>query len=293
MKKSTFTLVLCAYSLFFGACQKENNQPIKQGILFLGHTYQSETEVDERLEKLDLKRYEHIWLGGDICGASDRKPSTSEYINTLFGINKAGNHWALGNHDIHDNNYHWIKEATGKPEFYAEYNDGLTVVVINTNLYAPDCDRLEEQYQMFKNVCDTISKSSHLIILGHHVVWNHVREIPNLWEQANGNKPFWEARCQPNSRFEQVMYNELIKVQNRGVQVMILAGDFGQKAKSFQQKADSGILFFGSGIDRSNRYMPDSLKDSAKDLILFFHHDKVKRTLDWQFLDLDSLVQEK
>lgn len=292
MKKLIFKIVISSYCLLLVACQKETDHSIKGGILFLGHTYQSETEVDERLVKLGLDRYEHIWLGGDICGASDRKRSTVEYVNNLFNLNKAGNHWALGNHDIHDNNYHWIEEVTGKPEFYTEYNDGLTVMVINTNLYEPECDRLAAQYEMFKNVCDTISESSHLVVLSHHVVWNHVREIPNLWERANANKPFWEARCEPNSRFEQVMYNELIEVQNRGVQVLILAGDYGQKEKYFQQKANSGIWFFGSGIDHSNRYMPDSLKDSAKDLILFFQHDKVEKTLDWQFLDLDSLVQK-
>jgi hypothetical protein len=232
-------------------------------------------------------------LGGDICGNSDKEYSTLEYINEVFKVDQPGNYWAVGNHDVLSGNYDWLEKITGRKDFYTTSHKGITVMVLNTQLKPSECKRLQSQYEMFQNVCDTINESSHLIILSHSVIWNHVEGMPNLWHRANANKPYWESRCEPRSRFQHVLYKRLVEVQKRGIQVVFISGDYGQKEKQFQYRCKEGLWFIGSGIDRSNRYIPDSLKETSKDLILLLDHSPENRTLNWKFLDLDSLLDEQ
>lgn len=279
------------FLLAFISCTKAPPQTIPNSILFLGHTYASPAALDKRIENLDYRHFDHIWLGGDICAQSDHYKSTLKYINDILEVDDPQNYWALGNHDILAGNYDWIQETTGKPDFYARYHKGMTVMVLNTNLEAPACDRLAQQADMFMHLTDTISASSHLIILSHYIIWNHVKGTPNLWHRANANNPYWQFRCDDKrSRFEDGMYQRLVEVQKRGVQVIFISGDYGQKEKSFQYQTATGIWFLASGIDHSNKYMPDSLKSSAKDKVLLFDHYPAERQLHWTFLDLDSLL---
>ena len=294
MKKKLFLRILFILLLFLNiaACKNKQEPFIPNSVMFLGHTYTSDTTIDNRLEQLNLNQYEYIWLGGDICAKSDNKYATLEYINEVFKVDQPGNYWALGNHDVSSGNYDWIEEITGKKEFYTQNHNGMTVMVLNTSLKAPECDRLQSQYTMFENVCDTIQNSSHLIILSHHVIWNHVSGMPDLWHRANANYPYWESRCISKSRFQHVLYSRLVEVQNRGVQVVFISGDYGQKDKFFQFQSKEGIWFLASGIDHSNRHFSDSLKEISKDRVLLLQHSPGNRTLNWKFLDLDSLIQE-
>ena len=242
---------------------------------------------------MDLSQYENIWLGGDICAQSSRKEETLDYIDGLFDVGKEGNHWALGNHDVTTKRYDWIKERTKRPDFYSEYNDGMTVMVLNANWYEPECEKLEEQYTMFENVCDTIQKSSHLVLLSHHIIWSDIEGMPSMWEKANANKPFWESKCgtPETSRFQDILYDQLVEVQKRGVQVVFISGDYGQKDKFFEEQTDDGVWFLASGIDRHNRHFSDSLKSIVKDKVLHLQHNSEERSLSWEFLDLDSLSE--
>lgn len=285
-----FKLSLIVLISFMSSCFWENAEPniepfYKGGILFLGHTYGTNETIDARLEKINFKNYDHIWLGGDVCAESDHKRSTLEYLDSLFDLKSAGHYWALGNHDITYDHLDWIEETTGRNEFYTEHLNGMTVMVLNTNLYDPECDRMQEQFDMFDKVCDTIQASSHLVVLSHHVIWDTAPGLPSLNERANANKAFWQSRCEPNSKFIHVLYDRLLKAQQRGVQVVFISGDYGQKEKEFQQQCDNGMWFIGSGIDQHNKYLPDT----ARDKILYLQHDAKNRTLDWEFLDLDSL----
>jgi hypothetical protein len=167
----------------------------------------------------------------------------------------------------------------------------MTVMVLNTNLYDPECERLEAQNTMFENVCDTITESSHLVLLSHHIIWNIVKDFPSLWEKANANKPFWESKCGEfeTARFHDILYQQLVEVQEKGVQVVFISGDYGQKDKFFERESEDGIWFLASGIDQHNRHFPDSLKSVVKDKVLHLQHNPEERSLNWQFLDLDSL----
>ena len=293
MKFKKSNLILISIISLISACTWEYIKPnveaepfYEGGILFLGHTYGTNETIDARLEKINFNRYDHIWLGGDICAESDHKRSTLEYLDSLFNLKSAGHYWALGNHDITYDHLDWIEETTGRNEFNVEHLNGMTVMVLNTNLYDPECDRMEEQFDMFDKVCDTIQESSHLVVLSHHVMWDTAPGLPNMYGRANANKSFWQSRCEPDSKFHHVLYDRLLKAQERGVQVVFISGDLGQKEKAFQQQCDNGMWFLGSGIDQSNKYMAS---DTARDKILYLEHNPAARTLDWQFLDLDSL----
>ncbi len=291
MRSNVLTFLF--FSLLLLAACKKDSKPIPNSILFLGHIYESHTKIDKRIERLNLDKYEHIWLGGDVCANSDKEYSILEYINETLKVDAPQNYWTLGNHDVLFNHYDWIEKITGKKEFYTKYHKGMTVMVMNTVLKDPECSRLEAQYEMFQQLCDTIQESSHLIVLSHYVIWNHVKNMPNLWRRANANNPTWESRCQAKSRFEHVLYNRLVEVQKRGVQVVFISGDYGQKDKKFQFQCEEDIWFLASGLDRSNKHMPDSLQETAKDFILLLDHSPENRTLTWNFLDLDSLLDKQ
>jgi hypothetical protein len=269
------------------SCLSSSSTTISQkgSILYLGHIYGSDSTVDERIERLNLAEYEHIWLGGDVLGSSDKDINRLEYIDCLFDLKSKGHFWALGNHDISSNNYDWIEQITDRNEFYSEHLNGLTAIILNTTLEEPECNRLKEQCDMFMAVCDTIQASSHLVILSHHIIWDWADGIPSMNQRANANNSAWHCNCEPFSKFIHIMYNKLIEVQERGIQVVFISGDYGQKDKAFQQQCDNDIWFIASGIDANNKYLPDSTKDK----VLLLQHDDINRTLDWEFLDLDSL----
>ena len=125
-------LISLLFLLSLSSCDNEIVEPyhpyFEGGILFLGHTYQTNSTVDERVERLLLQNYEHIWLGGDVCAATTRDLSTLIYLDSLFNFRKPGNFWAIGNHDVNttDNDHLFIEAATGRNEYYAEYMKGIT-----------------------------------------------------------------------------------------------------------------------------------------------------------------------
>lgn len=270
---------------------KEHSKPLdkKNSIIFFGHIYHDDYSVDRRLEYFKSEYYDYIWLGGDICARTDDSSSTLDYLDSLFDLKAPGHSFAIGNHDVPNNNIALIEKYTGRNEFYTEYVNGMTLMTLNTNLYAPECDRMQEQFDMFKAVCDTIQASSHLVVLSHHIIWDRTDSMPSMAGKANANKGYWEVRCQPNSMFQEVWYDMLVAVQQRGVQVLFIAGDYGQRDKAFQHQCPNGIWFLASGIDRFNKSLPQATQATAKDSILYLEHNPVLRTLEWEFLDLDSM----
>lgn len=298
MKPCILFLLFLLFATLF-ACQKspvsifeEPLAPHIHKILFLGHTYQwgKGAKIDPRLERLDYAQCDQIWLGGDICVETTRKYSTLSYIDSFFDLSNEKTHWAVGNHDVVQGNLNWISEFTQRPLFYTVYQDGFTLMVLNTNLYEPECNALNVQFDMIQAVTDSISQSSHLVILTHHIVWGDVDASMDMWKRANANKPFWLSRCAENTKFHQVIYPMLKAVQARGVQVLCIAGDYGQKDKAFEFETAEGVWFLASGINNSQEKEEAKRELLPKDKILLLEHDVLLKTMEWQFLDLDSLL---
>lgn len=261
--------------------------------LFSGHTYYwggGHDRVDFRLEGLDHAIYNRIWLGGDICSESLLEPHIILYLDSLFNLQSPGNHFALGNHDHRNGNLEWLEDLTGRPTYYSHSQDGITTLVLNTNLNPSNCEDLDRQYRLIKNVCDTIQSSSHLILLHHHHIWKDVPGIPPGNQVANGGLNYWNANCQEvGNYFSNSIYPLLIEVENRGVEVICVMGDAGWRKGSSDQSTE-GIDFITSGINNTF-YLPDTtaFQNAEKDKLLIFKHIPQEGKLEWTFQELDSL----
>ncbi len=263
--------------------------------LFAGHTYQFYThgeKVDTRLEDLDLSAYESIWLGGDVCSEALLEYTTLEYIDGLFNLNHPNSHWALGNHDARNANWNWLEELTGKKTYYTSHYKGISYMVLNTTLTPYDCEQLDDQYRILVNLCDTITESSHLIIILHHCLWEGVPGLPPPSQYAQSNLRYFSFNCyRPDVTFLNDIYPRLIEVKNRGIEVILIMGDMG--SKKIDILSDDGIRFLGTGLNHSKYQDPEDLKNIPPDWMIEFHHLPEKKWLDWKFVDIDVMVENQ
>ena len=165
-------------------------------------------------------------------------------------------------------NLEWITEFTGRELSYFTKIQDLGILVLNTNWERDNCDKLERQFNLIKSVTDTVENLSHLVIMTHFVIWGELIEGQNMWETANANKPSWQFRCEPNSDFQRLLYSMLESVQERGVQVICLAGDFGQNVQEFEYLANTGIWFLGAGFNKGFSQELDS-----EDAVIHFKYN--------------------
>lgn len=285
-------------------CKKEEIKPISviKNYMFLGHTYDWErrNKIDSRLERLNFEHCDGLWLGGDICETTTENRSVVDYIDQFLLVSRPSTLWAIGNHDARGGNMHYITEKTGRPTFYSTNYNNLTFLVIDNfldseELYGDErCTKLQEQLDMILEVTDTIQHSTHLIVIQHLVTWGHSEPGMDTQEEANANNPWVEFTCDGNSRFHQIIYPLLKKVNDRGVKVIVISGDGGQRSKGYHFKADNGIDFLISGINNSiaeERWNDLPQFNFEPDSILLFKHDVNLGVLTWQFRALNSMIQ--
>lgn len=104
-------------------------------------------------------------------------------------------------------------------------------------------------------------------------------------------RPQLAFSCQPPGSFEQLVYPLLRQVQKRGVQVLLIAGDLGQRQKTFEFRTAEGIYFLGTGINNSldPAFAPDYVTNFDPDRVLLFEHFPEERRLEWEFVLLEKL----
>ena len=279
---------ICFFISFLLLCQCTPKPPIQpsepQSIIFLGHFYQNADMMDPRLEKVNFREYDQVWLGGDVCTETTEDRGKMRYLDRHFDLGHEGTLWAVGNHDVRNGNLEWISEFTGRELSYFTKTKDLGILVLNTNWERDNCEKLEEQFQLIKSVTDTVETLSHLVIMTHFVVWGELIEGQNMWETANANKPSWQFRCEGRSDFQSLIYPMLESVQQRGVQVICLAGDFGQNVQKFEYLANSGIWFLGAGFNKGFSQELDS-----EDAVILFDYEPFSQSLEWDFLKVDEL----
>ncbi|MFQ5335686.1 MAG: hypothetical protein ACE5DN_06395, partial [Flavobacteriales bacterium] len=233
---------------------------------------------------------------GDVCVRTTLEDETLNYLDDLFDLSKPANYWALGNHDVMYKHPERIEKRTHRNSWYAHYNNGFTVLVINTSLdklYSRDalCAERKQQFEMIKNVCDTIVKSTHLVLLMHHVLWFEIDT--KYWIYTNELKSSWRATCDSASTFKNAVYPLLQAVQQKGIQVLCIAGDVGLKKKKHgSYRSDEGIQFLACGLGDGHYYREQ--KDSIhNDQVLILRHNLRDSSLSWGFHNLDSLLGEQ
>jgi hypothetical protein len=285
----------------------EQDQVNQKKYVFLGHPYswQNWHKIDPRLEQLDYDSYDQIWLGGDVCSQTTSKESTLDYLDSIFDLGSEKLQWTLGNHDIKFDNIDFITKRTGKNTFYTQTFDGITLLVLNTNLFwyfnaknlVDNCEERVAQLSLIESVTDTISQSSHLIILHHHALMSELRrdasgQIPDVF---NTNYESIQATCDSAFYLTEFLYPKLQKVRSRGVEVVMIGGDFGMRAKEYQFCTKDSIFLLGSGINNSLEFAtaPEYVTSFDKDKILILNRDVKKKSLTWQFADLDSLLTKQ
>ncbi len=300
-RKNHFFFVLVLLLISSSGCRKTDAGPGLRYI-FLGHPYDwhSEGRVDPRLEKLDYSAYSQVWLGGDVCARTAKHPSTLPYLDSLFGLENT--HWALGNHDYDYGDPQLILDYLGRPSFYSRWQEGYLLMVLNTNLFwfypsAPpqrDCGKKAAQTALIAAVADTIRQASHLIILHHHGLFNGLKtdEAGDTLRAFNVNATPIYTNCSPASELTSTLYPKLVEVQKRGVQVVLIGGDLGMRAKSFEFHTPEGIVMLGSGINNSvpREHAPEYVTDFSPDKVLELEYLPEREKLNWRFVELDSLL---
>jgi len=271
----------------------------KSDYIFLGHIYNTENRIDPRLETIDYQTYKGVWLGGDLCSETTRERATLDYLDDIFDLANEDTHWAVGNHDVRNGNLEWIRETTNRDLFYTATKDGLTVAVLDTNVghvvgRDAGCEDRLKQGEMLQTLVDTLSTSSHLILLMHWVVWGQVDGTIPCDDIANNCINGFQFLCGSGaSRFPPFIYDQLVELEKRGIEVIVVSGDGGIFTKSFEHQTPEGVDFLISGIfstlDRNNP--PTSVEVNLNpDSVLIFNHNVEERQLDWEFVRLDDLV---
>lgn len=289
-------------ALFLLSCEA-GEAPGSKHYIFLGHPYDWNyaDRVDPRLERLDYSPYDQAWLGGDVCARTAEHPEALPYLDSLFDLKNG--HWALGNHDYDYGDPQIILDYLQRPSFYTRWQDGYCLMVLNTNFFWPypshppqrDCEQKAAQWDMIRTVADTIHEASHLVILHHLGIFNNLKinEAGDTLRAFNVNAAPIYGTCDTASEVTATVYPWLAEVQKRGVQVVLIGGDVGMQAKSFEFQTLEGIWMLGSGINNSvNReYAPEYVKDFGPDKLLLLEYEPREKELNWKFVELDSLVE--
>lgn len=300
----TLTFILSLFIFF--SCKKEANKP--QQYLFLGHIYQWGVEdnnrIDFRFKGFDFKAWDQIWLGGDLCPRTTEYPETIDYLDSIFDLSSAQTHWALGNHDTNHGNLNWIKNKTQRNSFYSTYLNGICLIVLNTTEfhhpnYKPsksECTLLDNQLLMLQNIADTINNASHCVILHHNALLSNqmVDDSIDIGKIFNVYRSGLKVSCRQSDTFEKVLFPVLKKIQKKGVQVILVGGDLGQRVKEFEYQTSEGIWFLGSGINNSALApnMPAYVTNTSSDKVLIFSHQVKMKKLSWEFIELKELLKE-
>ena len=294
MKLIKFLFLIPVLALSWACKKEEKTTPTSTTYqyLYLGHIYKNSTTIDPRIEDAHRFIYKQIWLGGDVCSETTQDESTLDYLDTIFNLKSPNTHWSVGNHDIRNGNESWITSRTQRETFYATHFNGITLLVLNTNFRWPDdCAPMENQLNLIQSVCDTISESSHLVVLTHHVVWGTIDNSATLLDIGNTEASWIPFSCSTslNTTFENIILPELIEVQARGTSVICIAGDLGQKVNSYEYKTEDGIVFLGSGITSETPWNQQFQTAGEVDKVLRFYHNITKQELFWEFINVDDI----
>lgn len=300
-------LLFALFLMILGYFSCDNGPKLIKTYFFLGHPYQwgvvDNNRIDYRFKDFDFGQYDQVWLGGDMCARTNETTMTLDYLDSIFDLSAPTTHWTLGNHDVQNGPLHWIEDQTLRPSFYSTYFDGICLMVLNTNeFYHPnylpkpdECALLKAQLQLLHNIADTITTASHLVLLHHYnLLTNAMTDHQyDLAEVFNFYMEELQVDCTDKQTFEAEIYPVLKKIQQKGVQVIAVSGDLGQRSKAFEYQTKEGVWFLGSGINNSaiDYYIPDYVTDTSPDKVLLFEHMPEERTLSWKFVELNPLLE--
>lgn len=277
-----FTFLILSL-LFLFSCTKEEPTlppaPDTYEFLALGHPRTNDNStIDPEVSQMNFDPYDLLLLGGDIAWSTSRDTGILHLMDSIFDIKSETTLWALGNHDY--TNPALIEDFTGKPNFYHYAFKNISFVILDTE------DSLtsftQPQHDLLKAVIDTLQETTHLILLHHKLGWMYGH--PELESQidaiTNGGSGDCNYCTNPNNFYERT-YPLLLQVKNKGVEVICLAGDIGNKVTSFDYLTDEGIHFIGTGIEYNQ---------SGNEVLLFEYTPDID-LLSWRHELLANLIE--
>jgi hypothetical protein len=293
--------------LLIVACQPATPPvaPTIQQFIFLGHPYDwlKEDRIDPRLELLDYSHYQGVWLGGDVCARTSKSAATLAYLDSIFDLKSQQTLWAWGNHDLLEGDADLLLVATGRPSYYTHWQDGLQLIVLNTNLFwhhpwgpaQEDCAAKAAQLDWLKSVLDTVQAASHLVLLHHHGLFNELKvdQVGDTLLLDNVRGMPVRPDCQESGDFTAEIYPLLKAIREQGIEVVSISGDVGMVSKGYAITTPDRIHLLGSGINNSldKQYPPDYVKNFQPDSILLIQFAAQVPALSWEFVSLSTLVK--
>jgi hypothetical protein len=272
-----FLLLILSWMHLFS----QTNSGLK--FIFVSHP-RSEDQVHqsvyEGIAKIDFKKYDVILLGGDLTYSTSKDSATLAYCNDLFNISSFNTLWSFGNHDVQSGHRSLIKRFTGRDSYYSYSRDGITFLVLDTELDAVSFSRTfikGDQLQMVKNVCDTIKDSRYLILLHSRYMWmiNSDYFKPRLTDSIAAS-----SRSMDTTNFYSDIYPLLQKVKSKGIRVFVFGGD---KTKiNINYSPEDSITFFAA---RMAVDMPDSINN-----VIILNYELQNKAITYNFVPLTDMV---
>ena len=245
--------------------------------MFISHTRTASNDsIATQAESIDYSKYDLLLLGGDLAYLTSENESTMSMIDAVFDLANPNTLWALGNHDYSDLNR--VSSYTNRPAYYTYHKDGITFLVLDTQDSVSNITGVQKD--LFQQVVDTIQVSSHLIVLSHQLIWMEGNPVLEQQVPSISNGPLGSCfYCINPSNFYTEIYDQLVSVQQRGIQVICLGGDIGINAKEFEYKTPEGIFFLASGISYTEQ----------DNKVLLFRNNLDKQDLSWNYKLISEL----
>ena len=251
--------------------------------IFVPHP-RSEDQVNQSIyqgiAKIDFTKYDMIMLGGDLTYSTSKDSATLTYCDDLFNLGSPNTLWSLGNHDVQSGHRALIKEFTGRESFYSYERNGVTFIVLDTELDADGFSNTfikDDQLQMVKNVCDSIAEPGFLILLHHRFMWmiNNEYFKTKLTDSIAAS-----SRSMDTTNFYSDIYPLLREVKNRGIQVLVFSGD---KSKiNIEYSPEDSITFYAAR-------MADDLPDSMNNVIIL-NYNLQNKEITCNFVSLEEMI---
>ncbi|HVO73302.1 MAG TPA: T9SS type A sorting domain-containing protein [Ignavibacteriaceae bacterium] len=259
----------------------QNDSVLK--FIFVPHP-RSDDQVNESiyagLSGINFLEYDLRMLGGDITYSAGKDSSTLAYCDNIFDLSSPNTLWCLGNHDVQSGHRTLIKKFTGRDSYYSYSRDGITFIVLDTELDANSFSSTfieGGQLQMVKDVCDSITDSKYLILLHHRLMWMINSDYFKL---RLTDSIAASSRSMDTTNFYSDIYPLLQKVKKKGIQVLVFGGD---KSKiNIEYSPEDSITFYAARLSTD---IPDNINN-----VIILNYNRQSKNLVCSFVPLTELT---
>ena len=251
--------------------------------IFIPHPRSEDREnlsVNPDIAKIDFSMYDVLLLGGDLTFDTDNSSATLAHCDSVFDLGNPNTLWSLGNHDVQSGHRQLIKDFTGRDSYYSYTRDGITFLVLDTELDANGSSSTfitGDQLQMVQNVCDSIMDSRYLILLHHRLMWMINNDD---FKDRLTDSIALSSRLLDTTNFYSDIYPLLQNVKNKGIQVLVFGGD--RSDFNVEYNPEDSITFYAARL-------ADDLPDSINNVIILDYNLQSKE-ITCNFMPLSEMT---